>query len=216
MSSIFINGAQYRVSKALAVAVPVSEIANGKDPIAKTATPPTLKDIVVLRSGWPGLDETVWRALAPTVDSFKLEEADTTDTRLYPAGKGEGGYQTVSDWFSLDQLQDVQITGGEQQYYQYQYVEDPNSRQLQKPTFKSPVVLTFTMDYDQSKPWYSELIAADRLKKLVVVEAALPDGSKTYYYGYPSFNSNPTGGKNENLRNTFVLSLRNTPVTYEA
>ena len=72
MSSIFINGAQYRVSKALAVAVPVSEIANGKDPIAKTATPPTLKDIVVLRSGWPGLDETVWRALAPTVDSFKL------------------------------------------------------------------------------------------------------------------------------------------------
>jgi len=215
MSSIFINGTQFRVSKTLSAMVAISAISNAASPVASTATPPSAGDVLVINSGWPALDETVWRAAAPMADGFELEGADTTVQRLYPVGKGAGSYRKVLDWFSLDQMQDVQITGGEQQNYQYQYVEDPRSQQLQKPTFKTPVVLTFTMDYDRKKEWYGELIAADILKAPVVVEAVYPDGGVVYYYGFPAFNKNPVGGANTNLQNSFVLSLRADTTTYE-
>ncbi|WP_061302555.1 phage tail protein [Achromobacter piechaudii] len=215
MSSIFVNGTQFRVSKTLGAPIPITAVTNGVDPEASTATPPVDGDVLVISSGWPALDETVWRAAAADATGFTMEGADTTVQKLYPTGKGAGAYRKVTDWFSLDQMQDVQITGGEQQNYQYQYVEDPRSQQLQKPTFKTPVVLTFTMDYDRKKEWYGELIAADILKAPVVVEAVYPDGSVVYYYGYPSFNKNPVGGVNTNLQNTFVLSLRADTTTYE-
>lgn len=54
------------------------------------------------------------------------------------------------------------MSGGDQQFYQFQYVEDFNSTQHQKPTFKNAMTLTFTMDYDPSLPWYNDLIAADQ------------------------------------------------------
>ncbi|ADP17339.1 phage tail family protein 1 [Achromobacter xylosoxidans A8] len=215
MSSIFINGTQFRVSKTISSIGAISAITNAKNPVASAVTVPTDGDILVVNSGWPALDETVWRATAAAAGSFELEGADTTPQRLYPQGKGAGFFRKVTDWFSLDQIQDVQITGGEQQNYQYQYVEDPRSQQLQKPTFKTPVVLTFTLDYDRKKEWYGELIAADILKSPVVVEGVYPDGSVVYYYGFPSFNKNPVGGTNANLQNTFALSLRAETTTYD-
>lgn len=215
MASIFINGSQFRVSKTIAPAVAISSIANGVDPLASTGTPPEDGDILVIDSGWAALTEAVYRATGATENGFKLEGADTTDLRLHPEGSGAGAYQPVTDWFSLDQITDVQITGGEQQYHQFQYVEDPSAKQRQKPTVKSPTVLTYTLDYDLNKAWYAALVKADRLRIPVVLETKYPDGAITYYYGYPSFNKNPTGGQNVNLQNTFTLSLIADPVTYE-
>ncbi|MCD0495912.1 phage tail protein [Achromobacter sp. MY14] len=215
MSSIFINGSQFRVSKSMAQAVAITAIANSVDPLASTATPPSNGDVLLIDSGWAALTESVYRAIDATADGFKLEGADTTELRLHPAGQGAGSYREVTDWFSLDQITDVQITGGEQQYHQYQYVEDPSAKQRQKPTVKSPTVLTYTLDYDRSKAWYAALTAADRLRSPVVLETKYPDGSVTYYYGYPSFNKNPTGGQNVNLQNGFTLSLIADPVNYE-
>ncbi|MFE0784062.1 MULTISPECIES: phage tail protein [Pseudomonadota] len=215
MSSIFINGSQFRVSKAMAAAIPITAIANGVDPAASTATPPEDGDILIIDSAWPALTESVYRAADSTADSFALEGADTTDLRLHPAGNGAGAYQAVTDWFSLDQITDVQISGGEQQYHQFQYVEDPSGKQRQKPTFKSPTVLTYTLDYDLNKAWYAALIKLDRVRAPVVLETKYPDGAITYYYGYPSFNKNPIGSQNVNLQNTFTLSLIADPVTYE-
>lgn len=215
MSSIFINGSQFRISTLLAQAVPVTEIANGADPLAKTTTPPQNKDVLVLSSGWSSLDETVFRASGVTADGFKIEGADTEDLRLYPAGQGAGSYREVSQWVSIDQITDVQISGGEQQYHTFQYVEDASGRQRQKPTFKSPVVLNYTVDYDRKKPWYKALITADRLRVPVVLETKYPDGSVTYYYGYPSFRKDATGGQNVNLQNGFTLSLLADSQTYD-
>ncbi len=215
MSSIFINGSQFRVSKTLAQAVAISAVTNGIDPTATTATPPTAGDVLVVASGWPALDNSVYRASGVTADGFKIEGADTEDLRLYPAGQGAGTFRKVNDWVSLDQITDVQITGGEQQYHTYQYTEDPTGKQQQKPTVKTPTVLTYTVDYDRKKPWYKALITADRLRQPVVLETTYPDGSVTYYYGYPSFRKEATGGQNVNLQNTFTLSLVADTVTYD-
>lgn len=215
MSSIFINGSQFRISTVLAAAVAISAVTNGEDPVASAATPPADGDKLVIDSGWPALTESVYRAIGSTADSFKIEGADTTDLRLYPAGLGVGSYRKVSDWVPLDQITDVQITGGEQQYHTYQYVEDPTGKQRQKPTVKTPTVLTYSVDYDRKKAWYKVLVAADRLRAPIVLETLYPDGSVTYYYGYPSFRKDPTGGQNVNLQNGFTLSLIADAVTYD-
>lgn len=215
MSSIFINGSQFRISTALASAVVISAIANTEDPLASTATPPTNGDVLVLTSGWPSLNESVYRASGATADGFKIEGADTEDLRLFPAGQGAGAYRKVTDWVSLDQITDVQISGGEQQYHTFQYTEDPTNKQRQKPTVKTPLVLTYTVDHDRKKPWFKALVAADRLQQPVVMETKYPDGSVTYYYAYPSFRKEATGGQNVNLQNTFTLSLIADTVTYD-
>ncbi|MNV33230.1 Phage tail protein [compost metagenome] len=141
---------------------------------------------------------------------------NTTSTTRFPAGAGAGSVQAVSSWVELDQVRDVVMGGGDQQFFNYQYVEDANSRQRQKPTFKNAMTMTVSLDYDADKPWYAALIEADRLREPVVVRGVLPNGAIMLYYAYPSFNKVPVGQVNENLQNTAVFSLIADPIRYEA
>lgn len=216
MSSIFINGTQYAVSTTLAAAIPITAVTNSNPAVASAVNPPADGSIVVLNSGWPILDESVARTANSDSDSFEVEGVDTTNTTLYPAGVGGGTARVVVGWVPLDQVREVTVSGGEQQYFDYQYVEDPTSRQRQKPTFKNATTLTLSLDYDPDKAWYSALIAADLAREPVVVRGVLPNGSTMLYYAYPSFNKVPVGGVNENLQNTATFSLIADPVRYEA
>ncbi|MEV8518671.1 phage tail protein [Dyella marensis] len=206
MSSIFPNGTRYSVSKTLAAAVAISAISNANPAVASAATPPADGSIVILTSGWGDL-QPVARTKGGTANNFQLERVDTTDTVDFPAGQGAGSFALVSDWFEIDQVRNSAITGGEQQFFTYQYVNDRKSLQKQKPTFKTPVVITLTLDYDPDKPWYDGLIAADELKDPIVLRAILPNGQEMYYYAYPSFNPEPIGPANENQTNTATFSL---------
>ncbi|ANN66470.1 phage tail protein [Bordetella bronchialis] len=216
MSSIFINGTKYSVSTGLAAAVAVTAITNANPAVASAATPPADGSILIVNSGWSELDETVARSANADADSFELEGVDTTSATRFPAGQGAGSVRAVDTWVPLDQVRDVQVAGGEQQYFQYQYVEDRSSRQRQKPTFKNAITLTFQLDYDPAKAWYQALIEADAARDPVVVRGILPNGAVLLYYAYPSFNKVPTGTVNENLQNTATFSLLADPIRYEA
>jgi len=216
MSSIFINGTRYSFSKTLAAAVAISAISNGNPAVASAVTPPEDDAILVLKSAWSNLSETVARSANADTDSFELEGVDTTSTALFPAGGGAGTYREVGSWVDLDQVRDVVMAGGDQQTFSFQYVEDPTSRQRQKPTFKNAITMTFSLDYDPDKPWYAALIEADRLREPVVVRGVLPNGQMLLYYAYPSFNKVPVGQVNENLQNTAVFYLIADPIRYEA
>lgn len=216
MSSIFINGTRYSFSKTLAAAVAISAISNGNPAVASAVTTPEDDAILVLKSAWSNLSETVARSANADTDSFELEGVDTTSTALFPAGGGAGTYREVDSWVDLDQVRDVVMAGGDQQTFSFQYVEDPTSRQRQKPTFKNAITMTFSLDYDPDKPWYAALIEADRLREPVVVRGVLPNGQMLLYYAYPSFNKVPVGQVNENLQNTAVFYLIADPIRYEA
>jgi len=215
MSSIFINGTQYFVSKALAAAIPVTAISNANPAVATSASPPADGAIVVVASGWSGLNETVARTANAAADSFELAGVNTTNESRFPPGLGAGSVREVTDWTPLIQVRSADLSGGEQQFYQYQYVEDPSSRQRQKPTFKNPMVLTIGLDYDPSLQWYEDLIAADEAGVPVVLRTVLPNGSEILYYAYPSFNKVPTQTLNENMQNTATFSLISDPVRYD-
>jgi hypothetical protein len=216
MSSLFPNGTKYAISTALAAAVPITAVTNATPAVASAATPPADGAIAVIASGWPGLNNRIARAANPDANSFELEGIDTSSVVRFPAGEGLGQFQVVSGWTPIDQVTAPAMSGGDQQYFTFQYTEDEDGEQQQKPTTKNPRVLTLTMDYDPEKPWYEALIAADRAKVPVVLRAAMPNGYTMYYLANPSFNEVPTSNLNQNMQNVATFSLIKAPARYKA
>lgn len=215
MSSRFINGAKYAVSTQLAAAIAITALSNANPAVASTVTPPANGDIVVLNSGWTNINEGVYRASnVVAATSFKLEGVDTTDVVRYPATEGVGAFQKASAFVSLSQVRDVAMSGGDQNYYQFQYVEDEGGRQRQSPTFKGAMSMKIEMDYDPSLPWYDALITVDRLKVPCVLRETLPAGDVIYYVGILAFNKVPTKGINQNMTVTATFSLQADPTRY--
>lgn len=217
MARSFINGAKYALSQAIAAAVAITNITNADPAVALTATPPADGDIVVIDSGWVELQDTVARAdgvVAAT--SFQLEGIDTTDTVRFPAGEGLGAYRIASSFLSLSQVRDVTMEGGEQDFFEFQYVEDKSSKKRRVPTSKSPDGMAITLDYDPNLAWYNALIEMDRTKEPVVLRETLPNGDVIYYYGYVSFNKVPSKVLNENMTVKATFSLLCDPIRYDA
>lgn len=217
MAARFINGAKYALSQAIAAAVAITAITNADPAVASTTAPPAEGDIVVLASGWPELNETVARAgTVVAATSFQIEGVDTTSTSRFPVGEGIGTFSIASSFVSLSQVRDVVMEGGEQDFFEFQYVEDSSSKKRRVPTSKSPDGMTITLDYDPDLAWYDAMIELDRLKEPVVLRETLPNGDVIYYYGYISFNKVPTKTLNENMTVKATFSMLADPIRYDA
>lgn len=217
MAARFINGAKYALSQAIAAAVAITDISNADPGVALTATTPANGDIVILKSGWTELNESVARAAGVVAaTSFQIENVDTTNVVRYPAGEGAGTYEIASSFVGLSQVRDVTMDGGEQDFFEFQYVEDSSSKKRRVPTSKSPDGMSITMDYDPDLAWYDALIELDRLKEPVVLRETLPNGDTIYYYGYVSFNKVPTKTLNENMTVKATFSMLADPIRYDA
>lgn len=213
---LFPNGTVFSVATALATAVAISAISNANPGVATTATPPEEGDICVLTSGWPGLNNRVVRALDPTANGFTLEGFDTTAVAKYPAGAGAGSYQAASTWVTLSQVTSISKSGGDQQYFQWQYAEDPTGQQQQRPTYKNAKSIALKLDYDPALAWYNALDQADEAKEPVVLRAVLPNGAELFYLVYPSFDADPSMDLNQNMSNTATFSLISKLTRYDA
>lgn len=216
MASIFPNGTQYAFSTAFGSAIPVTAISNAVDAECAAAAPPTDGSVAVITSGWTALNNTVARTDGADTDSFLLEDVDTTSTTQYPAGEGAGSVKIVSTWETLSQIQDANLTGGEQQFYTRQDLEDVNGRQIQIPTHRNARTLAVSLEYDPDLDWYAALVAADIARTPVVMRAILPGGDTLYYFGYPAFNKVPTQAKNQGMKVDLSLALLCEPIRYAA
>lgn len=203
----FPNGTVFSISTAMAVAIALTAISNANPASATCAAAPAENAIGVVASGWPGLNQRVARVLDPAETTFKLEGFDTTDVIKYPAGAGVGTFQVASTWVALSQVTNIAKSGGDQQFYQWQYAEDPSGTQQQRPTYKNAKSITLTLDYDPALAWYAALKEADEEKEAVVLRAVLPNGDELYYLVYPSFDADPSMDLNKNMGNTAVFSL---------
>jgi hypothetical protein len=207
MSQSFPNGTVFSVSTALATAIPLTAISNASPPVASTSTPPTVGTYGVIESPWSGLNNRVSRvATVVAATSFTLEGFDTTNTTQYPAATDTGTFQSVSSWVQLSQVTNIAKSGGTQQYFSWQYAEDPHNTQIQRPTFKNARTLTLTLDYDPALAWYAALEAADQAQVPVVLKAQLPSGAILLYYVYPAFDGDPSMNLNKNMDNTATFS----------
>lgn len=212
----FINGAQYAVSTTLSALSPVTAITNAIEAEASATVLPEVGDVVVMTTGWSELDETVSRVKTAATGKFTLEGRDTSDIVRFPAGEGQGGYETAGTFVGLNQIKGVELEGGEQQYYTWQYVEDRSGRQRQKPTFKNAQSITIRMDDDPAKPWHAALTKLDQDASPCVLRETLRNGDVIYYYGFLSYNKVPSKTMNENMEVSVAFSLVAEPIRYRA
>src|SRR5690606_16477473 len=113
------------ITSAFDVAKPLTAITNAKPAVATSAANGfTDGDIGLVTSGWTELNDRPVRIADATTDSFELEGFDTTSLTRFPVGAGIGSIRKASDFVAFSQVTDVQTSGGEQQYFQWVYMED--------------------------------------------------------------------------------------------
>lgn len=217
MALKFANGAVIGFSTAYDAAVTASAISNANPAVATVPTGSVAPDsVVIVKSGWAGINERVAVAGTEVGGALPLLGIDTTSTNDYPAGQGAGSVIAVSTFVDFSQQGDLTTSGGEQQFWTGQFLEDRSGRQIQVPTFKNAKTLTLPLYFDASLPWYDAAVAADRAKEPVVLRIRLPDGDTIYRYGYMSFDSDPTLAANNPMQVTMTFSALTEPTLVEA
>lgn len=217
MSASFPNGTLLAVSTAFAAAKTVSAVTNA-NPAVATSTAHGLSDgaIGVFTSGWPDANDRVFRVDNSATNAFDLEGLNSTSTTRYPAGQGTGLFTPVDTWVTLSQVREFGKSGGEQQFFTWQYLEDRSGRQRQRPTFKNAKAITVTLDYDPALAWFAALSNADAARTAIVLRATLPTGALIFYSVYPSFDADPSLTMNENMTNAASFSLISDLTRYDS
>jgi hypothetical protein len=208
MSSYFPNKTILSISSAFGSDLTVSAVTNANPGVA-TSTAHGLSDgdIVLMSSGWTDLNDRPVRVAGSVTNAFNLEGFDTTSTTRFPAGAGIGTVKEATSFVAFSQVTDVQTAGGEQQYFQWVYLED--GLQRQKPTFKNARSMTVLLDYDNALAWYSTLLAHDLSGDTQILRAALPNGKVFYWSVVVGFDGEPNFNINTNMQVTAQLALVN-------
>lgn len=201
------NGSTFDMAATYSPAVNVSAISNA-NPAVATSTAHTLSegDIVILVSGWTRLTNRAFRVGETTTDTFELEGVDTTSTQRYPTGGGAGTAREVATWVQIPQIMTVDFSGGEQNFYTWQFLEDDDERQL--PTSKSASSLTINVADDPDQPFVPIIEGYDELKSLNVFRLNLVNGDSILYPAVPSITSTPTLTVNELMQRVITLAMQ--------
>lgn len=213
MSVSLPNGALVAIASGLGAAKVVSAVSNANPGVAtSTAHGLTNGTIVIVNSGWSRLTDKAVRINGVTTNNFSFEGQDTTLTSIYPAGSGAGSVQAVTGWTQMSQILSSSSNGGEQQFTEYQFLEDDAQKRI--PTSKSASGLSFTVADDPTLAGYILASAAndDRLPRAVRI--TLPNGSTIYYNAFISLNKTPSLTQNEIMSVQVTLSLLSEPVRY--
>lgn len=208
MASLFPNGSVFAMAQTYGTAIPVVSVSNANPAVATVSgTPPAENDIMVVRTGWGAVNDSVVKAGAVTADTVVLLGVDSTNEQRFPPDGSAGTIIVASNWVSLNQITDVATSGGEQQFYQWQYLEEDAQRQ--RPTFKNARSMTITADYDPLLPWHQPLLDADWTREQFVFRLSLPNGDQIFYNMYPSYDGEPSLTINENMQVTLTLAYAN-------
>lgn len=205
MASNFANGTVVSISSAFDDSMAISAITNASSAVATVSGTLSQGDIVLLASGWSGINQRAARVSDFATNAATLENIDTSDTTVYPADEGAGSLVAVKTWVQINQITEVSKSGGDANFEQWQFLEDRTGMQRQRPTYRSAKSIDLTMHFDPKLDWYSTLLSANAAGDLRILRVASPQGDVALYPGYVSFDGDPTIAINTN--ETVVLSF---------
>lgn len=201
------NGAVVSLGTTYGTAKTMSALSNATEAVAtlEASHGVLVGDIIELTSGWTRLNGRVARAKTVATNDVTLELIDTASTAKFPAGSGTGTIREATAWTAITQIVDWQMQGGEQNFYDYAFLDDDKQRRI--PTFKSAEGIDFELGDDQALPWYDKLAAADDDKLPRVLRIVLPSGAILFYDVIVSFNKSPSMNKDQmmTLKGSFSL-----------
>lgn len=207
------NGATVFVANEFGDSIPISAISNASNAVLTISGGGVSEgDTVLLKSGWSALDNLVAKVIAATATSVTLGGVNTSDTRVF-VGSGAGSLQVVSDdsWVQIPQITEVASSGGDQNYYQFQFLEDDTQRSL--PTYKAAKTQTYTIAHDSDQPFYDVLKQADRAGDTLPMRMYVPKAKETRYWSVvPSFDGepNPVINQIETVTASFAVQSKGT------
>lgn len=211
MALKFPNGTQFGISTAIAAALATSGVSAANPAVASGITTGSIAegDVLVIQSTDPLINNLATEAGTVTTgatDTAQLAGLDTSDTDIYDFTGDTTTLAIASGFVNFTQQGDPSTSGGEQQFWNGTYLEDPTGQQISVPTFKNAKVLTLPLYFDPSLPWYAAAKKADIKKQPVVFRAALPDGDIIYRYGYLSFDADPSMNANTPMGNVVTFT----------
>lgn len=162
MSRVPVNGSKVLIASAYEDTVAISAISNASSAVAALASGHGAvvgKFIEIVTSGWGAIASRVFRISVVSSDNVTLEGLDTTSTVNFPAGEGVGTARVIDTWSEVQQINELNISGGEQQYEQGQYIDNPT--QFRYPTNKTPIDASFKVDQDLSLASWTHVQASE-------------------------------------------------------
>lgn len=209
------NGSTFDFAETYSDDVTITEISNA-NPAVATAAGHTFKqnDIVVVTSGWVKLTGRSFKVGAVVGDTFVLTGVNTLNEQSYPDGTSAGTAKNVTKWVNIPQITEVASSGGEQQFYQFGFLEEDEDRQI--PTTKSPSTLTLTVADDPSQPYVPVVEAADELKEERVQRLNLVNGDIILYNSIASITNTPSLTRNQIMVRTITLAQQGRVTRYKA
>lgn len=171
----------------------------------------------VSETKWSGLLHRAG-AIGPLLEGNRvtLPGIDTSDTWLFkPNRDNSTKIRLVTAWEAFSQSIEISTSGGEQQYYSMNILEDPTGNTIQIPTNKSPRVITFKEIYDHKLSWYKAATTISNRRQPIVLRLEIDGNTKTYISGYLSLNSMPKIASNTPMESTVSFSTLSDPTIIE-
>lgn len=209
------NGSTFDFAETYSEDVTITAITNANPAVASaTAHGFEEGDIVVVTSGWVKLTGRAFKVGTVTADTFVILGVNTLNTQSYPSGVSAGTAKSVTKWVNIPQITEVASSGGEQQFYQFGFLEEDEDRQI--PTTKSPSTLTLTVADDPSQPYVPVVEAADELKEERIQRLNLVNGDIILYNSIASITNTPSLTRNQIMVRTITLAQQGRVTRYKA
>lgn len=208
------NGSTFDFAATYGSDVTITAISNGLPAVATAAGHTFVEgDIVVVTSGWVKLTGRAFKVGTVVAgESFQILGVNTTSTQSYPSGVSAGSAKKVDTWVNIPQITEVASSGGEQQFYQFGFLEEDEDRQI--PTTKSPSTLTLTVADDPSQPYVAVVEAADELKEERIQRLNLVNGDIILYNSIASITNTPSLTRNQLMVRTITLAQQGRVTRY--
>lgn len=209
------NGSTVAIASGYGSELTLSAITNANPGVATSAAHGLADgDYIDVVSGWARLTDRIVRVDGATTGTFELEGINTTSTTAFPSGGGAGTARRVTGWTQLAQILNSTSSGGEQQFWEGQFLE--SDRQISIPTTKSPARIEFQVADDPSLPGYQLAQTANDDREPRAVLVTLANGAKLLYKAYVSIGLIPSLTVNEAMTVNVTLALMGDPVRYAA
>ena len=162
MARIIVNGSKVQIASGYATAFALTNISNAATAVVTCGTAHGVGSgdyFEITHCDWSRLAGRAFRAQATSATTITVEGLDTASTALYPSGTITGTAKEVSGWVDVAQVNELSVSGGEQQYAEGQYLDIPLV--FRYPTVKSALNVSVNVDDDQSATFWTHVKASE-------------------------------------------------------